>query len=53
MSIKEVISNLVLIYESFYNRFPFLASEIFNCEINSLLDKFFDAPEEPVKEEIS
>jgi hypothetical protein len=26
-------------------RFPFIASEIFNCEINSLLDKFFDAPE--------
>lgn len=26
-------------------RFPFLASEIFNCEINAILDKFFDAPE--------
>lgn len=30
-----------------YFRFPFVASEIFNCEINSVLDKFFDAP--PVK----
>jgi hypothetical protein len=31
---------------------PFIASEIFNCEINSLLDKFFDAPEmEQHKEE--
>jgi hypothetical protein len=26
-------------------RFPFLANEIFNTEVNSLLDKFFDAPE--------
>lgn len=26
-------------------RFPFLANEIFNCEINALLDRFFDAPE--------
>ena len=24
---------------------PFLANEIFNCEINALLDKFFDAPD--------
>jgi hypothetical protein len=24
-----------------------LANEIFNCEINALLDKFFDAPERP------
>jgi len=31
------------------NRFPFLANEIFNCEINSLLDKFFDAPEHAPK----
>jgi hypothetical protein len=37
-------------------RFPFLANEIFNCEINALLDKFFDAPEtvpRPKKEETS
>lgn len=27
------------------HKFPFISSEIFNCEINSLLDKFFDAPE--------
>lgn len=26
-------------------RFPFLANEIFNCEINAVLDKFFDAPD--------
>jgi hypothetical protein len=25
---------------------PFITSEIFNCEINTLMDKFFDAPEE-------
>lgn len=31
-------------------RFPFIASEIFNCEINQLLDKFFDAPDESKKE---
>jgi hypothetical protein len=34
-----------LIRSNHYVRFPFLANEIFNCEINSLLDKFFDAPE--------
>jgi len=33
-------------------RFPFIASEIFNCEINALLDRFFDAPE-PKKKEAS
>ena len=27
------------------NRLPFIASEIFNCEINQILDKFFDAKE--------
>lgn len=32
-------------------RFPFIASEIFNCEINQLLDRFFDAPEKQKKEE--
>jgi hypothetical protein len=31
-------------------RFPFIASEIFNCEINSILDKFFDAPEQKLKD---
>eukprot|EP00347_Sterkiella_histriomuscorum_P022039 403331901 len=35
------------------HKFPFIASEIFNCEINSLLDKFFDAPEPKKKEETS
>jgi hypothetical protein len=30
-------------------RFPFICSEIFNCEINSILDKFFDAPEKAKK----
>lgn len=33
------------------NRFPFIASEIFNCEINQLLDKFFDAPEKKKQED--
>ena len=34
--------------QSVYNlwtRYPFLALEIFNCEINPLLEKFFEAPE--------
>jgi hypothetical protein len=31
------------------HKFPFLANEIFNCEINALLDKFFDAPEKLLK----
>ena len=26
-------------------RYPFLAHEIFNCEINSIFEKFFEAPE--------
>jgi hypothetical protein len=30
-----------------------LANEIFNCEINSLLDKFFDAPEKKDSDEKS
>ena len=25
-------------------KFPFLASEIFNCELNTVLEKFFEAP---------
>lgn len=27
------------------HKYPFLALEIFNCEINPLLEKFFEAPE--------
>jgi hypothetical protein len=26
------------------HKYPFLAGEIFNCEINQILDKFFEAP---------
>lgn len=26
-------------------RYPFLSLEIFNCEVNPLLEKFFEAPE--------
>lgn len=40
-----------IINENGLFRFPFIASEIFNCEINSLLDKFFDAPEPKKKSE--
>jgi hypothetical protein len=29
-------------------RFPFISSEIFNAEIVSISDKFFEAPEDPV-----
>ena len=29
------------------NRYPFLSSEIFNCELNTVLEKFFEAPEPP------
>lgn len=29
---------------SLTDRFPFIASEIFNAEINALMDKFFEAP---------
>ena len=28
-----------------FNRYPFQAMEIFQCEINPLLEKFFEAPE--------
>lgn len=33
-----------------FDRYPFLSLEIFNCEINPLLEKFFEAPE-PKEEE--
>lgn len=39
---------------SLVDRYPFLALEIFNCEINPMLEKFFEAPEPkeiPKKEE--
>ena len=39
-----------LIRNHSHYRFPFTASEIFNCEINQLLDRFFNAPEELKKE---
>ena len=26
------------------NRFPFVANEYFNCEVNAFMDKFFDEP---------
>ena len=38
----HVSSNVLL---SMVIRYPFLALEIFNCEINPLLEKFFEAPE--------
>ena len=27
------------------HKYPFIAGEIFNCEINQILDKFFEVPE--------
>ena len=37
------------------HKYPFIAGEIFNCEINQILDKFFEAPvktpPEPVEDE--
>jgi hypothetical protein len=33
------------------HKFPFIASEIFNCEIHALLDKFFVKDVEASKEE--
>ena len=37
------------------HKYPFIAGEIFNCEINQILDKFFEppvkTPPEPVEEE--
>lgn len=41
----------VMPLEDVHNRghkFPFLAGEIFNCEINQLLDRFFEAPVKPL-----
>jgi hypothetical protein len=34
------------------HKYPFMAGEIFNCEINQILDKFFEAPAKPVKEPV-
>lgn len=33
------------------HKYPFIAGEIFNCEINQILDKFFEAPVKPAKED--
>jgi hypothetical protein len=33
------------------HKLPFIASEIFNCEINQILDKFFDTKEEPLSDD--
>lgn len=33
-----------------FHRFPFTVNEIFSCELNSVLEKFFEAPA-PVIEE--
>jgi hypothetical protein len=33
------------------HKYPFIAGEIFNCEINQILDKFFEAPTKPVREQ--
>ena len=32
-------------------RFPFTVNEIFSCELNSILEKFFEAPAPPAVEE--
>jgi hypothetical protein len=32
------------------HKYPFLSSEIFNCELNTVLEKFFEAPEPPQPE---
>jgi len=29
------------------HKYPFLSAEIFNCELNTVLEKFFEAPEPP------
>ena len=34
------------------HKYPFIAGEIFNCEINPMLEKFFEAPE-PAQEAAS
>lgn len=33
------------------HKYPFIAGEIFNCEINQILDKFFEAPVKPIKDD--
>ena len=47
----EVTSKIKpLVYHNFDFRYPFLSSEIFNCELNTVLEKFFEAPEPPQPE---
>ena len=48
---QEVTSkNIPICFHNFYRRYPFLSSEIFNCELNTVLEKFFEAPEPPQPE---
>ena len=47
--LKELIDYITVmpLAEDGHNRghkYPFIAGEIFNCEINQILDKFFEAP---------
>lgn len=36
----KYVSSYFILY-----RYPFLSAEIFNCELTTMLDKFFEAPE--------
>ena len=47
----EVTSKIKsFVSHNFDPRYPFLSSEIFNCELNTVLEKFFEAPEPPQPE---
>jgi hypothetical protein len=54
MSTREVISKQQILNDTYPDdRYPFVASEIFNCEITAVVDKFFSLPStaDPLEDE--
>lgn len=45
LTTADISKRVITVIDLYYCRFPFLANEIFNCEINALLDRFFDGPD--------
>jgi hypothetical protein len=47
---KEATSKTFLVVNHY--RYPFLSGEIFGCEQNSILEKFFESPESVVENKV-
>lgn len=56
LHMMKAIGNLIKILNIPNHRFPFIASEIFNCEMSAVNALFFEAPEgegSPIKDQDS